>query len=223
MPTCGIYKITNQINGKCYIGQSVNIERRWQEHKRFNSRERLAIIHQAFRKYGLKNFSFEILEECSQEQLDDLEIKWIKFFDSQNPNKGYNCTSGGQGIPNYSIKLSEDQITEIQDLLLNTKLTQNDIAKRFNVSYQTISDINCGKTRIKDGLSYPLRKRKAQFILCPLSREKLKQLVRKRMFTSIAQEFSVSPETVSRWCRRYNLPCRKKEIDSIPNEIWKQV
>lgn len=143
MPTCGIYKITNQINGKCYIGQSVNIERRWQEHKRFNSREQLAIIHQAFRKYGLENFSFEILEECSQEQLDDL--------------------------------------------------------------------------------SYPLRKHKAQFILCPLSREKLKQLVRKRMFTSIAQEFSVSPETVSRWCRRYNLPYRKKEIDSIPNEIWEQV
>ncbi len=110
MSICGIYKITNQINGKCYIGQSVNIKRRWQEHYKFNSREQDAVIHQAFKKYGIENFSFEILEECSQNQLDDLEIKWIAYFDSQNPNKGYNCTSGGQGTSQCDIKLSKEQV-----------------------------------------------------------------------------------------------------------------
>ena len=145
MPICGIYKITNQINGKCYIGQSVSIKRRWQEHYRFNSREQDTVIHQAFKKYGIENFSFEILEECSQNQLDDLEIKWIAYFDSQNPNKGYNRTSGGQGTSQCNIKLSKGQVLEIQDLLINSTLSQNDIAKQFNVSYQTISDINQGK------------------------------------------------------------------------------
>ena len=56
MSICGIYKITNQINGKCYIGQSVNIKRRWQEHYKFNSREQDAVIHQAFKSTEQKIF-----------------------------------------------------------------------------------------------------------------------------------------------------------------------
>lgn len=223
MPICGIYKITNQINGKYYIGQSVNIKRRWQEHCKFNSREQDAVIHQAFKKYGIENFSFEILEECSQNQLDDLEIKWIAYFDSQNPNKGYNCTSGGQGTSQCDIKLSKEQVLKIQDLLINSSLSQNDIAKQFNVSYQTISDINQGKSRIDDQQSYPLRKWSVQSIPCPLNREDLKREVYTKTFAELGRRFSVRPEVVSKWCKKYDLPYKKKEINSIPNEIWKQL
>ena len=67
----GIYKIENLINGKKYIGQSIDIETRWAEHKRINERSLETIkqkypLYLAFKKYGLENFSFEVLEICSK-------------------------------------------------------------------------------------------------------------------------------------------------------------
>lgn len=61
---CGIYRITNKINGKSYIGQSVNIKNRWYVHKATKDDYP---IHRAIRKYGKNNFSWEILEECSEQ------------------------------------------------------------------------------------------------------------------------------------------------------------
>ena len=86
----GIYKIENLINGKKYIGQSIDIQRRFEEHKRDKDNCR---IHQAIRKYGINNFSFEIIEECSPSMLDEREKYWIKYYDSFN--NGYNATHGG--------------------------------------------------------------------------------------------------------------------------------
>ena len=57
----GIYKITNLINDKKYVGQSIHIDRRWKEHIYQN---RNSAIHQAIEKYGIENFIFEIIEEC---------------------------------------------------------------------------------------------------------------------------------------------------------------
>lgn len=69
--SCGIYKITNLVNSKIYVGQSVDIERRFQKHLYANDD---FIIHKAIKKYGRQNFSLQILEECSQELLNDREI-----------------------------------------------------------------------------------------------------------------------------------------------------
>lgn len=82
----GIYKITNLINGKSYIGQSVHIERRWEEHCHESSD---SVISHAIRKYGRKNFDFSVLEEADREQLNELEEKYIQQFNSVVPN-GYN-------------------------------------------------------------------------------------------------------------------------------------
>lgn len=97
----GIYKITNLVNNKVYIGQSINIEKRIKEHFwkatcekdiSFNS-----ILHQAIRKYGKENFIWEILEECSVEDIDRLEQEYIKQYNCISPN-GYNILVGGQQI-----------------------------------------------------------------------------------------------------------------------------
>ena len=85
----GIYKITNLLNNKIYIGQSNNIERRFQEHKSRN----IIPIDQAIQKYGKENFSFEIIEECSLEQLNDRETYWIIKYNSID--NGYNFSLGG--------------------------------------------------------------------------------------------------------------------------------
>lgn len=93
---CGIYKITNKINGKCYIGQSVYIRHRWIEHKykAFTLKDN-NYFHNALRKYGWDNFNFEVIEQCEQNELSDKEIYWIKYYDSTNKEKGYNIKLGG--------------------------------------------------------------------------------------------------------------------------------
>lgn len=89
----GIYKITNIKNNKCCIGQSRDIERRWKYHKtNFQNPTYDTYLYRAIRKYGLKNFSFEVLELCKEQELNDKEMFWIKKFNSFK--NGYNCTTG---------------------------------------------------------------------------------------------------------------------------------
>ena len=91
--SCGIYKITNSITNESYIGQSIRIEARFQEHK--TAQDNYA-IHKAIRKYGVNNFIFEIIEECEKEKLFEREKYWISFYDSYY--HGYNETLGGEGV-----------------------------------------------------------------------------------------------------------------------------
>lgn len=91
----GIYKITNQLNDVCYIGQSVDISSRFKDHAKCG----LGIdtpqgnkLYKAMLKDGLQNFSFEILEECSRDKLDEKEKYYIDLYDAYNT--GYNNTSG---------------------------------------------------------------------------------------------------------------------------------
>ena len=90
---CGIYKVTNKINGKVYIGQSADIGRRWRQHM---TAEDDTYFHKAIQKYGVENFKWEVIEQCKKKDLDEREIYWIEYYDSFN--KGYNCTKGGDGV-----------------------------------------------------------------------------------------------------------------------------
>lgn len=95
----GIYKITNTINNKSYIGKSSDIENRFKYHKtNFNNlREWNKTLYKAFRKYGLENFTFEVIEELDDynEKSNEREIFWIKYYNSFI--NGYNETVGGDG------------------------------------------------------------------------------------------------------------------------------
>ena len=95
----GVYKITNLVNGKVYIGASKNIEKRWRDHKkRINSP-----IHSDLESYGLDNFKFEVLLECPETMLAQWERDMICLYDSDDPEKGYNNPKDRP----YSLKLSE--------------------------------------------------------------------------------------------------------------------
>lgn len=103
----GLYKITNLINGHIYIGQSVDIERRWDEHRKYycnpNGRSYNSALYRAFRKYGIENFQFQIVEECKQEALDTRERYWIDYYDAFH--HGYNMTEGGDGKQTVDRKM----------------------------------------------------------------------------------------------------------------------
>lgn len=106
----GIYKITNKINGKIYVGQSGNIKLRWKNHK--NHKKTKNLICLAFNKYGIENFEFKVIEECSIEKLNEREIYWIKYYDSFNFEKGYNMTPGGNS--NGMSEKTKKKISEAQ-------------------------------------------------------------------------------------------------------------
>ena len=97
---CGIYKIKNTVNNKVYIGQSVDIKSRWQSHRAdaFNpnvAQKYKSSLYSAIRKYGIDNFKFEVIEECNRESLNEKEVFWIGYYNSNNPKFGYNMTPGG--------------------------------------------------------------------------------------------------------------------------------
>ena len=80
-----IYKITNTINQKCYVGQTVKtLEKRFSQHKNNYTKPyfQQIVLYKAFKKYGIENFTFEEVEEVSNELLDEREKYWIKFYNS---------------------------------------------------------------------------------------------------------------------------------------------
>lgn len=79
----GIYKITNTINGDCYIGSSKDIEHRWKQHLYLSQKQGKHYkyhLYRALRKFGIENFSFAILELCQEEQLIELEQKYYSIY-----------------------------------------------------------------------------------------------------------------------------------------------
>lgn len=103
-----IYKITNNINGKSYIGKTERtIEIRWKEHLRHiaSLQDRLP-LYKAMAKYGKENFIVEQIEQCDNSILDEREIYWINKL--QTYGQGYNCTGGSEGgIKDYHEDIDE--------------------------------------------------------------------------------------------------------------------
>lgn len=241
----GIYRITNQINGKVYIGQSVDIARRWKDHRKAINSD--LPLYRAMRKYGKDNFIFEVIEECSQKELDEKEIYWIKFYDSLNPDKGYNLSSGGSNGSHFG-KLNYETLKQVKDLLKNSDIMLGDIAKQFKVSLIAIKDINQGHSYYDENEKYPLRpvnvanhcplcnaiidRQSKHCIKCAMllsrkverpSREELKQLIRTIPFTKIGKMFGVSDNAIRKWCVSYNLPKRSTDIKKYTDEEWERI
>lgn len=128
-----IYKITNKVNGKSYIGQTrYTLEFRWRQHlhKKDNT-----YFHNAIKKYGAGNFSLEVLEECPYSNLNEREIFYIAKYDTFN--SGYNLTIGGDGNRRLLLDNSYDEIKE----LYLSGFSSNKIATLYNVDKASIVKI----------------------------------------------------------------------------------
>lgn len=125
----GIYKITNKINNHSYIGQSIHIEKRWKEHQnKYNwERECKKPLYLAFQKYGLENFTFEVLEECESQDLNSKEKYYIQYYNTYKD--GYNQTIGGED--NYGENHPGHKLTE-QDVI-NIRIRYNNHERKKTV------------------------------------------------------------------------------------------
>lgn len=91
-----IYKVTNLVNGKLYIGKTNNFEKRKLEHTRYDVNND-NIFHKTLRKYGLDKFDWEIIDEAyGLDAINDLERYYIQKYKTYKPY-GYNMTKGGDG------------------------------------------------------------------------------------------------------------------------------
>lgn len=90
-----IYCITNKVNDKKYIGQTINFQRRMWEHKYSKTKE--SYLKNSIQKYGINNFKFEIIERVKIENLNKREIYWIDFYNTFK-GEGYNLTIGGDAV-----------------------------------------------------------------------------------------------------------------------------
>lgn len=156
----GIYMYQNVINGQCYIGQAIDLERRKKDHKTraFNefqsNNEYNSAIHQAFRKYGYDNFQYSVLEECEISQLNEREQYWIAYYNSYKA--GYNCDEGGNTARHF-CKFNINILEALKADLQTTKDTYETIATHYGVSIGYVSDVNNGKLWHQDDVNYPLR------------------------------------------------------------------
>jgi group I intron endonuclease len=283
VPIVGIYKITNQINGKAYVGQATNIRRRWNKHKsnafNQNSDSYDSAICCAIRRHGVDNFIFEIIEECSANELDQREIYWIDYYDTYH--KGYNETLGGGGSKKEPDKRALGIINDLE----TTKMTHKEIAEKWDVSKTTVDNINTGRTYYQENRKYPIQEyemnRKGEYycVICGKeigkrstycfecyntkrkqenlekqsvglktkkccmcgvlitkratycaecirkeqsknqpTKDELFKLILQHSFLQIGKKYNVSDNAVRKWCKKYGLPTKYKEVQQLRQE-----
>ncbi len=118
-----VYKVTNLINGKYYIGKTTQTLRtRRSQHIADMNRNRQYYFIRALRKYGVESFDWSIIDTCSTpEELNEREIYWIDKLNSKNRYIGYNVADGGKGGGNRAgVKLSEETCKKISVAKLGT-------------------------------------------------------------------------------------------------------
>lgn len=124
---CGVYKITHIGSGKSYIGISKNIHRRWVQHKSWvNTKNRRSAIYAAMQKYGIDAFSWQVIEQCDADSLEDRERHWIVVFDTFN--NGYNLTAGGE----YNKEVSVETRKRMSKAQTGKKQSKETIDKRIS-------------------------------------------------------------------------------------------
>ena len=134
--TSGIYLITNNINHKQYVGQSINIEERCYRHSLASDN---CYLHNAIKKYGWNNFSTKILEECPPDKtiLNQLEKYYIQQLNTLMPN-GYNMTQGGDASPEH-VKKSIKQF-DLEGVFIQEFPSIREAGQSLNIDPRYISD-----------------------------------------------------------------------------------
>jgi group I intron endonuclease len=176
-----IYKITNIINNKCYIGETIQTpEKRWKDHKSaFKRNGGCTALKSAILKYGLENFKFEVLIICFDQDRLIYEKQYIKKYNSLAPN-GYNILEGGQeGVLGYkhsnetkkkiSLKSKENsskpeikEMSRQRAIELNNRIKSGEIVKKSEKWYKALEEGRIGnrggnhneetKKKISEGL-----------------------------------------------------------------------
>ena len=176
----GIYCIHNITNDKRYIGESVDIYRRWNKHiqELRNGAHINVHLQNAWNKYREDNFEFNIIEECEENNLPEREKFWIKFYDSFK--NGYNQTEGGEGCLGYKHnkeskeKMKRIKTEQFKDIKNREKLCcahefesypiyqidfNGNIIKEWSSANWAAKMLGCSPARIYEALNHKNKKK----------------------------------------------------------------
>lgn len=212
MKIVGIYKITNLIDGKVYIGQTVNYNKRKKRHLSSlkNGNHHNEHLQRAFDKHGEDSFKIELIKKCNIEELDKLERYYIKELDACNHDKGYNMMYGGQRYRNFTkevrLKMSEagkgrkftnEHKKKISLAHKGRKLSQEHISKMSATKKKT--KIHCGEKNPNALISDSVAKKIIMDLLANMA------------VKDIANKYQVSSDVV------YNIMYNKSYLHIMPD------
>lgn len=228
--TKDIYKITNLLNNKIYIGQSKNAKERFKGHCKgcYDN----SLIDKAIQDYGKENFKLEILEHQIT-NYNEREKYWIKYYNSLSPN-GYNMMAGGNEPPTFygvshplaSIKNLET-LNKIYNDLITTQKSYSQIAYEYKTNKKTVMNINNGIRYVQEGYTYPLRKNKN--INGKLTEDDVDAIIYElehsyESNTSIGAKFNVSEHTIreintGKAHKRSNITYPIRSINAVRSKV----
>lgn len=163
-----IYVITNDVNGKQYVGKTnKSISKRFKEHISDSRKERCEKrpLYSAMNKYGVEHFHVEQLEKCSVEDAAKREEYWIFKLNTYDCN-GYNATKGGDGKPFYDYQKIADMYTETHDTIK--------VAKHFHCCADTVR-YACKQCNVEILQSNVLSKERYSKSVCLIEKDKIFQ------------------------------------------------
>ena len=139
-----IYLISNEINHKLYVGQTVlSLNKRFNGHCCYSKTDKSVnmYIKRAIHKYGKDKFHIELSEECPVELMHEREKYWIKFYDSYN--NGYNLTLGGQDSNYFNLHRIENSIDikKFEDYIIEFKPLAIEVANHFGISKSSVYNL----------------------------------------------------------------------------------
>lgn len=159
-----IYKITNKINGKIYVGKSKNPVSRFSRHIKVaetfpESDNHFQAIHGAIKKYGRESFILETIEVCDDSNVDNREIYWISELQTQEKKYGYNLTSGGDGVHDRSEQSKQKWLDKMVGRKLSEehkmRISQSNIGRTISQDVRDkISQANSGENNGMSGKTH---------------------------------------------------------------------
>ena len=234
-----IYAYKKRENGKIvYVGQTVDLDTRHKQHTKYdpfniNNREFNYPLSRGIRKYGEDAYELIILEDnLLKEQLDEREKYWIAFYDTYF--NGYNQSIGGSN-PVKPI-FTEEKIDTVIEMLKDESYSYKDIIEKTGISMTHIYNINTGKRRKRDNLSYPIRESNVKGTkglkfspeVCKQIHEEI--LLNIKSLKDIAKDFNCSDSTIrdinngktkAYRLEGYEYPLRKNTKSISKKVYWK--
>lgn len=222
----GIYIIKNKINKKCYVGQSIDIDKRFKSH--INGLDgnygHNPHFQSAWNKYGKDNFEFDVLEEVEDtNSLDDREKYYISLYDSFNQDCGYNMTPGGSMCDDdyreylqisqrfNNSNLTKDDVRHIK-LAMFCLMDRDELSKKYNVSKKVLTKMSMGQSYgyVNPELNELIHNLK-QKMIDDRNKEILKLFDRGYRIVDIIEKMGLSESIVSKCIHKYR---------DIPNKFY---
>lgn len=212
-----IYVIQNKINKKIYVGQTKNFKARKARHKyeaftKLNKKP----LYQSIRKYGFNSFEFTEIDFASPKDIDELEMFWIQFFESNKEQNGYNLSDGGKPLKDPKIiknkkppmlgkkhsQETKDQMSENQAGNKNSFYgkTHSQEAKQKmgeNLNRKYIGDNNYFYNKHFNGSFHGMAKLTEEIVLTAR-----KQYADGMTYTELSKLYNINESTISRAVRR---------------------